>query len=62
MTAQQLRAKFEADLKALQDKCSHEKTESMLNEISIGHYNGTVLVCLNCEKVIEKKENDSKRM
>lgn len=52
MTSRELRDKFEADLKALQDRCLHEKTENMLNEFAPGHYNGTVEVCLNCDKVI----------
>jgi hypothetical protein len=60
-TAQQLRDKFQADLKALQASCTHpEVTDWIEEQWAPGHSVGTkVKVCLVCEKVIERNGLDN---
>lgn len=53
-SAAQLRAKFETDLSFLQAQCEHNKSEWMASEFAPGHTAGSVMVCLNCEKVMER--------
>lgn len=55
MTAQELRSKFEADLKALQDSCLHEVTKVMPYMWAPGHFGDDVEVCNKCEKIIKEK-------
>lgn len=53
MTAQQLKDKYEADLKKLQDNCTHEKTTQMEYHFAPGHFSGTMVdVCDFCWKTI----------
>lgn len=54
MTAEELRDKFEKDLKELQDACKHEESEWMEDYWAPGHYSGMVNVCNYCEKILEK--------
>lgn len=54
MGAKELREKFEADLKDLQEICMHSKVEEMIHEYAPGHSIGTVRVCVNCEKIMDK--------
>lgn len=51
-TAQQLRDKFEADLKSLQDTCPHTESEVMQSMWAPGHMGGMVRVCKVCEAVL----------
>lgn len=54
MNAQQLRDKFEADLKALQDACVHPSTTECQYMWAPGHFTGNLVkVCDVCEKVIK---------
>jgi hypothetical protein len=49
--ADQLRAKFEADLKALQDACPHtELTEPMPYMWAPGHYGPNARWCKHCSR------------
>lgn len=54
-TAQTLRAKFEIELQALQEQCTHDDAEWMESQYAPGHTDGAVKVCLLCEKVLERK-------
>ena len=54
MNAKELRVEFEAALKEIQDCCMHQKSEWMDNSYAPGHTLGSVRVCLNCEKVLER--------
>lgn len=53
MTAQELREKYEKDLKELQDHCPHEEYEELPYEFAPGHSYGYVNVCKRCEKIKE---------
>jgi len=55
MNAEELRAKFESDLKELQGNCKHKESEWMASEFGVGHLSGSVKVCKFCEKVLERK-------
>lgn len=55
MTAKELRDKFEADLKELQDNCEHIKSEWLEHHFAPGHFGGMVRVCDNCEKILESR-------
>ena len=56
MTAKRLRAKFDRDLKKLQDECSHKKTNWMPFMWAMGHFGADVKVCDRCEKILDRKE------
>lgn len=53
MTAQILRDKFEEDLKALQNICPHLEVEELPYMCAPGHFAGTVIICKQCEKVMQ---------
>lgn len=53
-TAQEIRAKCDADIKELQESCVHEETEWMEDHLMPGHSVGSVRVCICCEKAIER--------
>ena len=54
MTAKELRAKFEADLKQLQDTCKHKEISDWMEyHWAPGHCSGKVKICKKCEKTIE---------
>lgn len=59
MTAQELKDKFDSDLKQLQETCNHEDISGWLNlEWAPAHYAGVkVKVCNVCWKHIERKED-----
>jgi hypothetical protein len=50
--ASDLRDKFEAKLKLLQDNCPHKETQVMQYMWAPGHFGGHVEVCKECEKII----------
>jgi len=57
-SAQELKDKYENDLKELQNKCKHEKTVWCIEEWAPAHRTGwEVLTCKNCWKKIERKVN-----
>jgi hypothetical protein len=57
VTAQELRDKFESDLKNLQDTCLHENKEWMPYAYAPGHYSAPVWVCTCCDKIIDQRPN-----
>jgi hypothetical protein len=54
--AEELREEFNKKLAQLQDECPHEKKKWMDWMWAPGHFWGEVLVCLRCEKILERKE------
>ncbi len=57
MTAQQLRDKFEEDLKTLQITCPHIEAEWLEHHFAPGHFSGVMVnVCRCCEKILEDKK------
>ena len=60
-TAEELREEFEGRLSQLQDSCKHTKTQWMNVEWALGHPSlGKRLVCLRCEKILQKTEGTVK--
>ena len=58
ITAKELRDKFDADLKALQEVCKHEDTGEAEECWAPGHFSGsTVKYCKVCEKILERRES-----
>ena len=54
--AEKLREEYEKKLKALQETCPHPKTEWMRQMWAPGHMSpGEVLVCLRCEKILDRQ-------
>jgi len=51
----ELKDEFDKRVSWLQKHCKHEKSSWMISEWAPGHYNGEVLVCLFCNKVIDKR-------
>ena len=51
--AKELRDKFEADLKKLQDDCPHKEVEKIPYMWSPGHNSGDCIVCLECNKILK---------
>lgn len=58
MNAQDLKDKYDADLKALQESCKHEGAMWMKYEWAPGHYGNDVKTCPICWKHLEWKEPD----
>ena len=58
MTAKALRDKFEADLKALQEHCSHTSSTVMPYCWGPGHFGDDVRVCDCCEKILKEDDHD----
>jgi hypothetical protein len=54
--AEQLRVKFDNDLKELQDKCTHESSDWMPYMWAPGHFGLPVKVCIHCDKILEHKQ------
>ena len=50
LTYKKLEKAFEKEVKELQKNCPHKKTKWFDNMYAPGHFNGTVLVCLRCNK------------
>ena len=56
ISAKDIRKKCDEDIKQLQDICKHSDSQWMEQCWAPGHFTGrTVLVCLNCEKILETK-------
>lgn len=56
-TAQQLKEDYENKLKKLQEKCKHKDTTWLTYMWAIGHSDGEALICLNCEKILDRRNN-----
>lgn len=55
-TAKELRVKFEADLKALQDGCKHEdQTDWLPYYWAPGHQDGEAVGCKLCDKILKTR-------
>jgi hypothetical protein len=54
-TIKEMRARHESEIIQLQDACPHVETRWMPYMYAPGHYGGMVLVCLACDKVIDKE-------
>lgn len=56
ITAKYLREKCAEDIKKLQEVCNHPESHWAEQQWAPGHSTGrSVLVCLNCEKILETK-------
>lgn len=59
--AEKLRQKLEVELEQLQQGCSHEKSSWMDCEWAPGHSSGgVVLVCDECEKILDRSPKEIK--
>jgi hypothetical protein len=59
MTAKELRDKFDAELKEMQENCQHpEISDWMEYHWAIGHFSHWVKICRVCEKTVEEKRPD----
>lgn len=57
ITAKELRDKFDADLKEMQEKCKHENVSDWMDYMwAPGHFGLPVKVCRHCDKIVERKE------
>ena len=54
--AQQLRDKFDADLKALQADCPHTQSKWFEYMWAPGHFGLPVRCCLECDLILERTE------
>lgn len=54
--AQELRERYEKDLKDLQEACPHKETCVLPNCWAPAHCFGEVEVCIECDKVIKEIE------
>ena len=52
----ELKKDFDHAVQQLQDICPHKKTQKMPEMWAPGHIGDTVLVCLKCNKVIQRWE------
>jgi hypothetical protein len=50
-----LRDKFDKDVEELQYHCQHQPSDWMRYEWAPGHSMGQVIVCLECNKIIESR-------
>lgn len=57
MTAKILRDKFEADLLDLQNICPHLEVEALPYMYAAGHFDGTVEICSQCEKIMGRQHD-----
>ena len=51
----QLQKEFDDRVKKMQDKCKHKETRWMTHMWAPGHTDGNVLVCLFCNKILDRK-------
>jgi hypothetical protein len=52
---QELKEKHKAEIEALQEACSHVKSQWMPFQWAPGHYGKEVLVCEECNKILDKR-------
>jgi hypothetical protein len=52
---QELKEKHKTEIEALQKSCPHIKYQWLPFQWAPGHYDGEVLVCEECEKILEKR-------
>ena len=50
-----LKEKFDLDVKNLQERCKHKKSDWFLSRWAPGHFGGDVKLCLFCNKILENK-------
>jgi hypothetical protein len=55
----QLRDKFDEDIKLLQASCKHKRTTEVEFWWAIGHSSGTGTLCLRCHKRIDKTQGQN---
>jgi len=58
MNVEELREKFESDLKHMQETCLHKKLSKWMDYMwAPGHFGLPVKVCLHCGKIIKTKKS-----
>jgi len=55
MTAQELKERYDKDLKELQESCPHDEAKWMPFMWAPGHFAGEHLLCSRCWKVVDKR-------